>query len=480
MEIKELSLTELVASLKSKAIKQKECFDYFHDRIQTLNPQIEAFNLVTAELTPHNTNTPLAGVPIGVKDVFCEKGITTTASSHMLEGFQPPYNATVIERLSEAGMVSMGKLNLDEYAMGGSGENSALRITKNPWDTTRIPGGSSSGSAAAVAAGLVPAALGTDTGGSIRQPASMCGIVGFKPTYGRNSRYGVIAMASSLDTPGTFTRTVEDAALLFSIMGGHDPLDSTSLPDLLDREHVFTKKTDLKGVKIGIPKEYFADGIEPGVRDRINHAIAQAKRLGADIREISLPHTEYGLAVYYIIMPAEVSTNLARYDGIRFGHKEGNGMNIAQNRSAGFGKETQRRIMLGSFVLSSGFYDAYYKKASLVRELIRQDFTKAFEQVDVIFTPTAPSVAWKLGEKVDDPLKMYLSDIFTVNGSLAGLPGLTLPVGYAKPEDGTDIDLPVGLQILGKPLGESKVFEVAHVLEYALKDIVSAKKPKIW
>lgn len=416
-----------------------------------------------------------------MKDVFSEAGIETTASSKMLADYKPPYDATIISCLKEAGFSSIGKLNMDEFAMGGSGENSAMRITRNPWDIDRIPGGSSSGSAAAVAAGMVSAALGTDTGGSIRQPASMCGVVGFKPTYGRNSRKGVISMASSLDTPGTFTKTVEDAAMLYEIMTGYDAGDSTSLQEPTTINPAIWDKKDLEGVKIGVPKEYFIEGIEKGVQKEIDGAIAKLRELGAEIKEVSLPHTEYGLAVYYIVMPAEVSTNLARYDGIRFGHTHGGGADIAMSRSEGFGKEAQRRIMLGSFVLSSGFYDAYYRRASLIRELIKNDFKKAFnEVVDIIVTPTAPSVAWKIGEKVDDPLKMYLSDVFTVNASLAGLPGLSLPVGYSLPEDGGTTELPVGLQILGPELGEEKVFEVAHILERAMKEYIESKKPSVF
>ncbi|MDD2486778.1 MAG: Asp-tRNA(Asn)/Glu-tRNA(Gln) amidotransferase subunit GatA [Candidatus Gracilibacteria bacterium] len=484
MELKDLSLKQIISEIKSGKISQKEVYDYFLDRIRKFDPQIEAFNFVNEDFQEKDSNSILAGVPIGVKDLFCEKGIRTTASSIMLKDFIPPYDSSIIKNLKDAGFSSIGKLNLDEFAMGGSGENSALRITKNPWDISRIPGGSSSGSAASVASGMVPAALGTDTGGSIRQPASMCGVVGFKPTYGRNSRWGIIAMASSLDTPGTFTKTVEDAGLLYEIMSGHDPLDSTSIdagnkinPEIWD-------KKDLKGIKIGVPKEYFIDGIDSGVKSEIEKAISKLKELGAEIIDISLPHSEYGLAVYYIIMPAEVSTNLARYDGIRYGHANDVGLEIndmmKKNRAEGFGKESQRRIMLGSFVLSSGFYDAYYKKASLVRGLINKDFDDAFKNVDIIITPTAPSVAWKTGEKVDDPLKMYLSDIFTVNGSLAQLPGLSIPVGYAKPETGEDIELPVGIQILGPKFGEEKVFEVGHVLENSLKEYINSRKPEIF
>lgn len=366
--------------------------------------------------------------------------------------------------------------------MGSSGENSAFGSTANPWSPDRIPGGSSSGSAAAVAAGLVPASLGTDTGGSIRLPASMCGIVGFKPTYGRNSRFGVIAMASSLDCPGTFTKTVRDAAYLYEITAGQDQRDSTSRPEPTTIDPAIWDRKDLKGVRVGVPKEYFREGLDTGVRTQIENAIKKLSELGAEIKEVTLPSSEYGLAVYYIVMAAEASTNLSRYDGVRFGHIEGDGADIAKNRAAGFGPEPTRRIMLGSFVLSSGFYDAYYKKASLVRELIRNDFTAAFESVDVIVGPVGPTVAWKIGEKVEDPLKMYLADIYTVPPSLAGLPGLSVPVGFAKPEDGSgdETEMPVGLHILGAQLDEEKVFMVGHVLEQALESTISAKSPRIF
>lgn len=480
MNVENLSISELVEKIRSGELSQSAVCEAYANRVRDLDAKIEAFNLVSDVFPTVDKNLPLAGIPIGVKDVFCEKDVKTTASSKMLENFSAPYESTVTARLKAAGAVSMGKLNMDEFAMGGSGENSATRITRNPWALDRIPGGSSAGSAAAVAAGLVPAALGTDTGGSIRQPASMCGIVGFKPTYGRLSRYGVIAMASSLDTPGFFSRTVRDSATLYEIAAGHDPLDSTSLdiPAKLDSD--IWNATDLRGVKIGIPKEYFVDGMEADVTKEIRAAIEKARELGAEIKEISLPHTQYGLAVYYVVMPAEVSTNLARYDGLRFGHSSAVPSDIAKNRSEGFGKEAQRRIMLGSFVLSSGFYDAYYKKAAMVRELIKRDFDQAFEEVDVIFTPTSPSVAWKIGDKSEDPLKMYLSDIFTVNASLAQLPGLSLPVGYGKTEDGSgdQTELPVGLQILGPRLGEEAVFKVSHVMEKALASKM-IKKPNI-
>lgn len=332
--------------------------------------------------------------------------------------------------------------------MGGSGENSAFGATANPWDVTRVPGGSSSGSAAAVAAGLVPAALGTDTGGSIRQPASMCGIVGFKPGYGRNSRSGVIAMASSLDCPGYFTRTVRDAAWLYEATAGHDERDATTLAEAVKIDPAIWEMRDLSGVRVGIPQEYFADGIDAGVRASIEATIETMRSLGAEMVEISLPHTKEGIAVYYVVCPAEVASNMARFDGIRFGEKAGGGNDIVENRAAGLGDEVQRRSMIGSFVLSSNHYDAYYKKAAAVRELIREDFREAFQRVDVIVTPTAPTVAWKIGEKGSDPMSLYMEDVFTVPASLAGLPGLVIPVGTASPQDDATKQLPVGMQIL--------------------------------
>jgi len=479
MEFKNLSLKEIIHFIKSWETTQKEVYDYFANRINILNPELLAFDSIR-NFSEQDKNSPLAGIPIGVKEVFSETGIETNASSRVLEGYKPPFDCTIIDRLKKAGFSSMGKLNMDEFAMGGSGENSPFKITKNPWDPTRIPGGSSSGSAASVAAGLIPASLGTDTGGSIRQPASMCGIVGFKPTYGRNSRFGVIAMASSLDTPGTFTRTVEDAAFLYSITAGHDEKDATSLNIPVTVDPAIFTKTDLKGLRIGIPAEYFVDGIDTGVRAEIEKSIETLKSLGAEIIDINLPYTQYGLAVYYVLMPGEVSTNLARYDGIRYGNTTGEGYDIAANRWEFFGKEAQRRIMLGAYMLSSESYDIYYRRASMVRELIREDFKKAFEKVDVIVTPTAPTVAWKIGERVSDPLKMYLSDIFTAPSSLAGLPGLTVPCGYTIPEDGSTESLPVGLQILGPALGEEKIFLVGHVFEQTIKNYVSSKQPKIF
>jgi aspartyl-tRNA(Asn)/glutamyl-tRNA(Gln) amidotransferase subunit A len=474
MDFKNLSLIELDDLIKTGKTTSQEVYSYFLERAKEHNTELNAFTTLPPDI-PQWT-----GLPIAVKDLFCEVGIRTTAASRMLENFVPPYESTVTARMKDAGYISFGKTNMDEFAMGGSGENSAFGPARNPWDPTRIPGGSSSGSAVAVAAGLAPAALGTDTGGSIRQPASMCGIVGFKPGYGRNSRSGVMAMASSLDSPGYFTRTVRDAGMLYEATAWHDPKDATSLDAPVTLDVGIWERQDLKWLKVWIPKEYFIDGIEPGVRAAIDNAIARIRELGAEVIEVSLPHTEHGVSVYYTICPAEVASNLARFDGIRYGTIAGTGGDITENRSAGLGNEVQRRSLVGSYVLSSGFYDAYYKKASAVRELIRDDFKKAFEQVDVIVTPTAPTVAWKIGAKGDDPLALYLEDVFTIPASLAGIPGLVVPVGYASPKDDASIDLPVGLQILGPVLGEEKCLMVGHVMEQAMRGIVESKKPKIF
>lgn len=477
MDYKNLSLLELSELIKNKKTTKQEIYTYFLERTKKYNEELNAFNTLPVDNPVFSNENSL---PIAIKDIFCEKGILTTASSKMLENFVPPYESTVTENLKNAGFVSFGKTNMDEFAMGGSGENSAFGPAHNPWDPTRIPGGSSSGSAVAVAAWLVPAALGTDTGGSIRQPASMCGIVGFKPSYGRNSRYGVMAMASSLDTPGYFTRTVRDAGLLYIATAGHDDRDATSLTEDIEIDSKIWERKDLKWIKVGIPKEYYIDGIDPGVRKTIETAIAKIREMWAEIVDISLPHTEHGVSVYYTICPAEVASNLARYDGIRYGSLSNTPGDIVENRSEGLGNEIQRRSLVGSYVLSSGFYDAYYKKATAVRELIRQDFANAFTQVDVIVTPTAPTVAWKIGSKGSDPLALYLEDIFTLPASLAWIPGLTVPVGYASPKDDSSIDLPVGMQILGPVLWEEKVLMVGHVIEQAMKGIVESKKPKVW
>ncbi len=393
------------------------------------------------------------GLPISVKDVICTKGIETTAASKILKGFVPPYDATVISRLKEAGAIIIGKTNCDEFAMGSSTENSAYKTTKNPWDTTRVPGGSSGGSAAAVAADMCLAALGSDTGGSIRQPASLCGVVGLKPTYGAVSRYGLMAMASSLDQIGVFAKTVEDAEILFNIIAGHDPLDSTSLSE--------PGKESKDKFKIGIPKEYFGEGLDKGVREVIENSIETIKKLGHEIIEISLPNAEYALEVYYIIMFVEVSSNLARYDGIKYGYsaKAKDLLEVyLKSRSEGFGSEAKRRIILGTYASSAGYIDQYYAKAQKARALVKKDFDEAFKKVDLILGPVSPTTAFKIGEKTDDPLAMYLSDIYTISINLAGLPAMSVPAGLAN-------NLPVGLQIIAPALAEKSIFTLGKLFE---------------
>lgn len=411
---------------------------------------------------------PLGGIPIAIKDNINVTGQPCTCGSRMLaENYTAPYDATAIRRLRAAGAIPFGRMNMDEFAMGSTTENSALGVTRNPWDTVRIPGGSSGGSAAAVAADMAVAALGSDTGGSIRQPAALCGCVGMKPTYGRVSRFGLVAFASSLDQIGPITRTVEDAALLLNHLCGHDPLDSTSL-NVPAPDFTAGLGSDIKGLRIGLPKEYFIAGIHPQVSAAVSGAIRQLESLGARIEEISLPHTDAGVATYYILAPAEASANLARFDGVRYGHRTANATDILDHyfssRAEGLGPEVKRRILLGTYVLSSGYYDAYYLKAQRVRTLIRQDFDAAFEKVDVIATPTAPAPAHKLGDLKDNPLQAYLEDVFTVPVNLAGLPGISVPCGFVD-EGGTN--LPVGLQIIGKALDESTVLQVAHAFEQA-------------
>ncbi len=475
MNFKDLSLEEIIAKIKSWETSQKAVWDYFMGRIKKYDEKVQAYNFVNENgFSEADVNFPLAWVSIWVKDIFCEKGIPTTCASKMLENFVPPYDSTVIKNLKTAGMNSLGKLNMDEFAMGSTSESSAFRKTKNPWGMRRIPGGSSGGSAAAVAAGLAPASLGTDTGGSIRQPASMCGIVGFKPSYGRNSRFWVMAMASSLDCPGTFTKNVKDAGLLYDIMNGFDEKEDTSIEGKQTINPSIWDKKDLKWYKIGLPKEYMEEWLDEGVRKVILESVEKMKELWAEIVDISLPMTKYAIATYYILMPAEVSTNLARYDGIRYGHNstmphESLEEVYQNNRWEWFGAEAQRRIILGSYVLSAWFYDAYYKKASQVRTLIREDFDKAFTQVDAIISPVSPNVAWKIGEKIDDPLKMYLSDAYTIPASLAGLPGISVPAGFAISEDAEKEELPVGLHILTPQFEEERLLEIAHVFETQTK-----------
>ncbi|MGC4106443.1 MAG: Asp-tRNA(Asn)/Glu-tRNA(Gln) amidotransferase subunit GatA [Thermomicrobiales bacterium] len=404
----------------------------------------------------------LTGVPIALKDILVTTDAPTTAASKILEGYVSPYDATVVRRLREQGAVFLGKTNTDEFAMGSSTENSAFGPTHNPWDVSRVPGGSSGGSAASVAAREATLSLGSDTGGSIRQPAGFCGVVGLKPTYGRVSRFGLIAFASSLDQIGPFTRTVEDAAIALEAIAGQDPFDSTSVPTPVP-DYRASLRTDLKGVRVGVAREYAVDGMEPGVDAAVKASIEQLKDLGADIVEISLPHTEYALATYYITAPAEASANLSRFDGVKYGLRLDEGTlqeTYEKTRGAGFGPEVKRRIMLGTYALSSGYYDAYYVKAQKVRTLIKQDFDKAFEQVDVIAAPTSPTVAFPLNSRTNDPYQMYLADVFTIPCNMAGIPGISLPCGFSE-------SLPVSLQLLGKAFDEATLLGVAHAYEQA-------------
>jgi len=464
------SIVELREMIEKKECTGKEVWEYFILRNEKYNTEITAF--LNILWTYQDSTGPLAWIPLGIKDIFCELWIPTSGASKMLEGFISPYESTITKKLKEAGAQSFGKCNMDEFAMGSSGENSAFWSTKNPHGTERIPWGSSSGSAAAVAAWLIPAALWTDTGWSIRQPASMCGVVWFKPSYGRNSRYGVMPMASSLDCPGTFTYTVRDAALLYDIMNGYDEHEGTSLPGHDEINAKIWNTQNLQWVKIGIPKEYMSEWIDVWVKEKILEAANKMKELWAEIIDISLPMTKYAIAAYYIICPAEVTTNLARLDGIRYGYNsEDTRENLEdiylQNRGQWLGKEPQRRSILWSYVLSAWFYDAYFKKAAQIRTLIIEDFKKAFEKVDAIISPVSPSVSWKLWEKSEDPLKMYLADAFTIPASLAGLPWISLPCGFAKSEDNEKELLPVWLQLLTPQFHEQQLFEIAYVYEQA-------------
>lgn len=455
---KEFSATEVAREIfKTIEVKNKEIGAYV-----TLEKAdaLERAESIDKKIVEGEEVGDLMGLPIALKDNMLVSGGRTTASSKMLENYIGTYDATVVKKLKDAGVVILGKTNMDEFAMGASTENSALQKTKNPRDVTRVPGGSSGGSAAAVAGDMAVAALGSDTGGSVRQPAGFCGVVGMKPTYGAVSRFGLIAMASSLDQIGPITKTVEDARILFNAIKGSDIYDATTAPDTVwSKEHT---PVDLKQITIGIPKEYSVSGIEKEVSEKVESARRELEKLGARFKEISLPHTKYAVSCYYIIVPAEVSTNLARFDGIRYA-KEGNVANdllgtYLKNRGAGFGPESTRRILLGTFVLSSGYYDAYYLKAQKVRTLIKQDFDEAFKKVDMIFTPTSPTVPFKLGERTDDPLAMYLADIFTLPANLAGLPGISIPVKSNK-------GLPVGFQLIGKPYCEHEILDVGEAYE---------------
>ncbi len=471
----DLTLTEALRRLESGEVTSVALTRAALERVQRLNPAVSAYLTVTEELAlaqaeaadrrrAKGDTAPLLGIPLAIKDVLATQGVQTTCGSRILEGFKPPYNATVVQRLFDAGVVMLGKTNTDEFAMGSSTENSGYFTTHNPWDLSRVPGGSSGGSAAAVAARMAFGALGTDTGGSVRQPASLCGVVGLKPGYGRVSRYGLIAYASSLDQVGTFSRTVEDSARLLGVIAGHDPKDSTSMPLPVPDYVAALRDTDVRGLRIGLPREYFLEGIQPEVESAVRAAVETLARLGAEIVEISLPHTEYGLPVYYLVATAECSANLARFDGVRYGPREDRGEMWATykaTRGERFGPEVKRRIMLGTYALSAGYYDAYYRKAQQVRTLVRRDFDEAFQQVDVIAAPTSPTTAFRIGEKADDPLQMYLSDVYTVTVNLAGIAGLSVPCGF----DGAG--LPVGLQLLGPAFQEEKLLRVGHVYEQA-------------
>jgi aspartyl-tRNA(Asn)/glutamyl-tRNA(Gln) amidotransferase subunit A len=472
-ELLSLTIDEAHRRLRAREISAVELVEAALQRIEATNAPLRSFITVTsdaalqqarqadARLASPSGVGPLCGIPLAIKDVILTRGVRTTAGSKILGSFVPPYDATVTRRLLDAGAVIVGKANCDEFAMGSSNENSAYGATCNPWDADRVPGGSSGGSAAAVAARQCLGALGTDTGGSIRQPASFCGVVGVKPTYGRVSRYGVIAYASSLDQVGPFARTVRDCAHLLQGIAGHDRLDSTAV-DRPVPQYAESLSTEVKGVRIGLPKEYFGEGMDPEVGASVRSAVAKLESLGASVREVSLPHTDYAIATYYLIATAEASSNLARYDGTRYGLRAESAEDLLemyqQTRAQGFGAEVKRRIMLGTYALSAGYYDAYYLKAQKVRTLIRQDFERVFADCQVILTPVAPTTAFRIGEKAD-PLQMYLSDIFTISVNLAGLPAISLPCGFDRE------GMPVGLQIIGRPFDEASILSVAHAYE---------------
>jgi len=468
------TLTELSTSLHKGDISSVELTQHYLDRIKTHNSHLNAYITVCEDKAlqqaraadqkiQQQTARKLTGIPVAHKDIFCTKGVRTSCASKMLDNFISPYNATVVEKVNTAGMVTLGKTNMDEFAMGSSNETSFYGPVKNPWDNARVPGGSSGGSAAAVAANLTPIATGTDTGGSIRQPASLCNLTGLKPTYGRISRYGMIAFASSLDQAGPLARSAEDAALLLNEMAGFDPLDSTSVEREVP-DYTATLQDSIAGLKIGLPKEYFSEGLDPQVAVTIEAAIKIYESLGATIKDITLPNTSLAVPTYYVVAPAECSSNLSRMDGVRFGHRCDNPKDLLdlyqRSRGEGFGEEVKRRIMTGTYALSSGYYDAYYLKAQQCRRLISNDFQQAFNDIDVIMGPTTPTTAFKLGEKTDEPISMYLADIYTISTNLAGLPALSIPAGFVK-------GLPVGLQIIGNYFDEARLLNVAHSYQQA-------------
>ncbi len=465
-----MSIAELQSLLRRREVSPREVLDALRARIEHVDGEIDAylsldFEAAAKEAGKANIDLPLGGVPIAIKDIINVAGQPCTCASKILHGYRAPYDATVIRKLRAAGAIPFGKTNMDEFAMGSSTENSAIKLTHNPWDLSRVPGGSSGGSAAAIAADEAFGALGTDTGGSIRQPAALSGVVGLKPTYGRVSRFGIVAFASSLDQVGPVTKTVRDSALIMNAIAGHDPQETTSLNQPVP-DYSAGLGTDLRGVQLGLAKEYIIEGTDPQVKAAINAAVKHMTSLGAEITDVSLPHTDYATAVYYILATAEASANLARFDGVRYGYRAEDPKDLldhyGRTRGEGFGPEVKRRIILGTYVLSSGYYDAYYLRAQKVRELIRQDFAKAFEKVDALISPTSPITAFKLGERTADPLQMYLADIFTSPANLAGICGISVPCGFA------DVDghrLPIGLQLLGKALDEARILQIAHAYE---------------
>jgi aspartyl-tRNA(Asn)/glutamyl-tRNA(Gln) amidotransferase subunit A len=479
-ELIKKTAAELAAAIAAGEVSAAEVTQAHLDRIGAVDGEVKAFLHVAADDALAQAREvdrkraageplgALAGVPVAVKDLFATAGMPTTCGSKILEGWVPPYESTITQRLRKAGAVLIGKTNMDEFAMGSSTENSGFWTSHNPWDLSKVPGGSSGGSAAAVAAHEAPLALGTDTGGSIRQPAAVCGVVGTKPTYGGNSRYGVVAFASSLDTPGPFGRTVLDAALLHEVMSGHDPCDSTSIDAPVPPVVEAARHGDVAGLRIGIVSEFSGDGYQPGVMTRFTEAVEVLEALGAKVTEISCPHFKYALPAYYLIAPSEVSSNLARFDGMRYGLRVGGGSAeevMAASREAGFGAEVKRRIMLGTYALSSGYYDAYYGKAQQVRTLIIRDFDNAFSQVDVLISPPTPTTAFNIGERADDPMAMYLADLCTIPSNLAGNAAISVPIGLA-PEDG----LPVGLQVMAPPLADERLYRVAAAVEAAFTE----------
>ncbi len=486
MELHELTIDKAHSLIKEKKISSRELVESTLKRIDRVEGKVNAFINVTGEAAMKQAEfadksiadgniSPLTGIPLSIKDIICTKGIYTTCGSKILDGFTPTYDATVIDWLKKAGAVIVGKVNMDEFGMGSSTENSGIKLTRNPWDLTRIPGGSSGGSASSVASDMCLASIGSDTGGSIRQPASHCGVVGMKPTYGRVSRFGLVAFASSLDQVGPLTKDVTDCAIMMNALSGYDPKDSTSVQKEVP-DYTLSLKDGLKGTVIGIPKEYHvAEGLDPDVSESVQNAIKVLEDLGAKCIDVSLPHTTYAVAAYYIIAPSEASSNLARYDGVKYGFRDKDSNNLLEmyknTRSKGFGPEVQRRIVIGTYALSAGYYDAYFKKASQVRTLILEDFLNVFEKCDALLSPVAPTPAFEIGENIDDPLTMYLSDVFTLSANLAGIPGMSVPCGFSSK------GLPIGLQLMAKHFNEETLLKIAYNFEQATD--FHERKPEI-